>query len=105
MWTRYYKKNKLARVIFLVTSFCFIIYFINHAIIGDYGLKATKVLKKSLVERKEFLTNLQEARYKLEFKVKLMRDGSLEKDLLDEKARYNLNLSRGDEIILFYSNF
>ncbi|WP_244464429.1 septum formation initiator family protein [Candidatus Liberibacter africanus] len=85
-------------------AFCSVVYFTNHAI-GNYGLKATTILEKSLIKRKEFLSTLQENRSKLERKVKFMSDGSLEKDLLDEKARYNLNLSRGDEIILFYSDF
>ena len=30
-----------------------------------------------------------------------MSDGSLEKDMLDEKARYSLNVSRSDEIVIF----
>ncbi|WCM57888.1 septum formation initiator family protein [Candidatus Liberibacter asiaticus] len=68
-------------------------------------MKANKSLEKSLIERERFLSELKENRSRLERKVKLMSDGSLEKDLLDEKARYSLNLSRSDEIILFYSDF
>ena len=37
----------------------------------------------------------------LEREVALMSDGSLEKDILDEKARYALNVSRVDEIVIF----
>ncbi|CAL9914428.1 putative cell division protein [Candidatus Liberibacter solanacearum] len=105
MWTRHYKKSKFFRIVFRVIAFFSVIYFINHAIKDDCGLEATKSLEKSLIERERFLFELQEVRSKLERKVKLMSDGSLEKDLLDEKARYNLNLSRSDEIILFYPNF
>jgi len=34
-----------------------------------------------------------------------MSDGSLEKDILDEKARYALNVSRSDEIVIFNTEY
>jgi cell division protein FtsB len=38
--------------------------------------------------------------------VALLSDGSMDKDMLDEKARLQLNFSRADEIVIFnhYSN-
>jgi cell division protein FtsB len=36
----------------------------------------------------------------LERRVQLMHDGTLEKDMLDEQARKNLNLAQSDEIII-----
>ena len=42
----------------------------------------------------------------IEQQVALLSDGSLDKDMLDEKARYQLNMSRADEVVIFnsYSN-
>ena len=37
-----------------------------------------------------------------EKEVQLMSDGSLERDMLDEKARLALNMSRSDEIVIFH---
>jgi cell division protein FtsB len=37
--------------------------------------------------------------------VHLMSDGSLDKDMLDEIARYQLNVSRSDEIVIFNNYF
>ncbi|AGA65092.1 putative septum formation initiator protein [Liberibacter crescens BT-1] len=105
MWTKHHKKNILFRLIFQTIAIAFIIYFGNHAIVGSYGLKATEALENRRVNYEYQLETLKNFRMKLERKVELMRDGSLEKDMLDEKARYNLNLSRSDEIVIFYSYF
>ncbi|AHA27691.1 FtsB family cell division protein [Candidatus Liberibacter americanus] len=101
MRNKFYKKNTVYTTIFRVFAFSLIVYFSNHAIRGDYGLKANKHLENSIIRQERILLEAQKTRKKLEHKVKLMSDGSLEKDVLDEKARYNLNLSRNDEIILF----
>ena len=44
---------------------------------------------------------IAEAFVEFEREVSLMSDGTLEKDMLDEKARYALNVSRSDEIVIF----
>ncbi|MBY7649243.1 MAG: cell division protein [Candidatus Liberibacter europaeus] len=105
MWDKYYKKDVMYITIFRIISVSVIIYFVNHTIEGDYGLRATKSLEESLIKREISLAELRETRAKLEHKIKLLSDGFLEKDLLDEKARFNLNLSRTDEIVLFLFDF
>ncbi|MBA5723799.1 septum formation initiator family protein [Candidatus Liberibacter sp.] len=105
MLTKHHKKSEITRIVLRAISIASIIYFGNHAIRGDYGLYATEILKKRLTEYESSLSELRKTRAKLEHKVKLLSDGSLERDMLDEKARYNLNLSRSDEIILFDSYF
>ena len=47
------------------------------------------------------LEALREARRKLERRVSLLNDGSLERDMLDEQARRALNLARKNEIVIF----
>ncbi|MGO6904352.1 septum formation initiator family protein, partial [Rhizobium ruizarguesonis] len=58
------------------------------------------------VARDKELAILKAKREHLENQVALLSDGSLDKDMLDEKARYQLNMSRADEIVVFnhYSN-
>jgi len=43
---------------------------------------------------------LQEESSELKSRVKLLVDGSIEYDMLDEQARYHLNLIQNDEIVL-----
>ncbi|MBL0848564.1 MAG: septum formation initiator family protein [Candidatus Liberibacter ctenarytainae] len=102
MWTKHYKRNNISLTVFRGIVLSFIVYFTNHAIRGSDGLYATRSLENALSDRLDFLLKLRDSRNKMEHKVKLLSDGSLEKDILDEKARYSLNLSRTDEIVLFY---
>ncbi|MDB5525992.1 MAG: hypothetical protein JWM58_3755 [Rhizobium sp.] len=101
MWTKQHKKRYLGRFVtpLLATAFCS--YFGYHAIHGDLGLNATSEFEVRRIERVAQLDDLVKARKELERQVALMSDGSLEKDMLDEKARYSLNVSRSDEIVIF----
>ena len=79
----------------------FFAYFGYHAVNGDLGLEAAKGFEQRRLERLAELEGLVKQRKELEREVALMSDGSLEKDILDEKARYALNVSRIDEIVIF----
>lgn len=101
MWTRHHKSRFYGRLIVPAITVCFMSYFIYHSIHGDYGLIAGErfAAHKALNERKlEKLVAEREAREK---HVKMLSDGSLMKDALDEHARYALNLLKPDEIVIF----
>lgn len=51
------------------------------------------------------LAKLTQARVALERQVELMSDGSLERDMIDEISRYQLNMSRTDEIVIMNTYF
>ena len=80
----------------------FLSYFGYHSIHGDYGLKATEKFDRQRIERQARLDELTAQRETLEKEVALLSDGSLERDMLDEKARFGLNMSRSDEIVIFH---
>jgi len=101
MWTRHHKNRKFGRLILPVVTAAFIGYFGYHSIHGDYGLKAGERFDVLRAERSKELAGLVHDRKKLETQVKLLSDGSLERDMIDEKARYQLNMSRADEIVIF----
>jgi cell division protein FtsB len=48
----------------------------------------------------DFTPSIEGKHAALERRVQLMHDGTLEKDMLDEQARKNLNLAQSDEIII-----
>jgi cell division protein FtsB len=101
MWTKQHKKRHFGRLVTPVLAACFFSYFGYHIVHGDLGLDAAKDFERRRVEREAQLAELVAVREELERKVSLMSDGSLEKDMLDEKARYALNVSRSDEIVIF----
>jgi cell division protein FtsB len=104
MWTKYHKKRRLGRFVLPAITVAFVSYFGYHCIHGDYGLRATENFERQRLQRERELAVLTTQREHLERQVALMSDGSLEKDMLDEKARYQLNVSRADEIVIFNSH-
>jgi len=102
MWTKHHKKRKLGRFVMPLIAVAFLSYFGYHSIHGEFGLKATEKFDRQRVERQARLDELTEQRKTLEKEVALLSDGSLERDMLDEKARFGLNMSRADEIVIFH---
>lgn len=105
MWTRHYKKKIYGRLVLPAVAVAFLSYFGYHSVHGDYGLRAGQALEKVRVERAAELAELVRRRTVLEKDVRLLSDGSLDEDIIDEKARYQLNMSRADEIVIFKSYF
>ena len=102
MWTKQHKERHFGRLVTPVIAAAFFTYFGYHAVNGDLGLKATEAFEQRRIERVEQLATLKAERIELERQVSLMSDGTLDKDMLDEKARYMLNVARADEIIIFH---
>ncbi|MCO5733905.1 septum formation initiator family protein [Rhizobium sp. SSA_523] len=105
MWTRHHKKRKFGRLVIPAITVAFVSYFGYHSVHGNLGLVATEKFERTRVERAAELSKLVKKREALERQVQLLSDGSLEKDMLDEIARYQLNVSRGDEIVIFNNYF
>ncbi|WP_275790907.1 FtsB family cell division protein [Pararhizobium gei] len=102
MWTKHHKKRKLGRFVMPLLTVAFLSYFGYHSVHGEFGLKATERLDRQRTERQARLNELTRQRVTLEKEVALLSDGSLERDMLDEKARFGLNMSRTDEIVIFH---
>lgn len=105
MWTKHHKERKIGRFILPAITIAFVSYFGYHCVHGDLGLIATEEFERQRLARTGELAQLSAKRESLERQVQLMSDGSLEKDMLDEIARYQLNVSRRDEITIFNSYF
>jgi len=102
MWTKHHKKRKFGRLTLPVITVAFLSYFGYHSIHGEYGLRGMEEFERQRVERQARLDVLVHQRQTLEKEVALLSDGSLERDMLDEKARFYLNMSRADEIVIFH---
>ena len=102
MWTKHHKKRHLGRLVVPAITVAFLSYFGYHSLHGDFGLKAMDEFERQRIERQARLDVLVERRETLEREVALRSDGTLERDMLDEKARFSLNMSRSDEIVIFH---
>lgn len=64
-----------------------IVYFGFHALTGDRGILTTGERDATLAAKTEELTQVRTEREELETRARLLRDQSLSKDLLEERAR------------------
>ena len=64
-----------------------LIYFVFHSIYGSRGIIAYFKLQAELENAHLKLESLRSERLEIENRAKLLRPGSLDKDMLDEKAR------------------
>ena len=83
-----------------ILGVCIVGYFLYHTIQGDRGWFAMLRLQHEVRGAEATLSQLQKDRESLEHRTQLMRPGSLDPDLLDEKARELLNYSHPNEIVV-----
>jgi cell division protein FtsB len=100
MWTRQYRQRNFGRLILPAITIVFLSYFGFHAWHGEYGIYSKYSLEERAAALQKQLDAVRNQRVALETRVRLLRDGSIEKDMLDEQARRSLNLSHGDELVI-----
>lgn len=101
MPTRHKKNHKRGRLVVPVLSTAVIGYFAFHIVHGTFGLEAKARLETERSELAGELAMLIEKRQHLEKRLQLLQDGSLERDMVDERARALLDVSRPDEIVIY----
>jgi cell division protein FtsB len=76
-------------------------YFAYHAVEGDYGLFALGKLQDRVASLEAELAAVRAERTRLERHVALMRPESLDRDMIDERAREALNVADAKDIVIF----
>lgn len=100
MWTRQYRQRRTGRIIIPTLAVVFLSYFGFHAWNGEYGIYSKYALEQRTSDLQTTLDQIRGERLALENRVTLLRDGSIEKDTLDEYARRALNLSLDNELTI-----
>lgn len=98
------RQRKQSRVRPLLLPFCCLLvmsYFAYHAVEGDYGLFALGKLKDRVASLEAELAIARADRERLGAHVGLMRPESLERDMIDERAREALNMANAKDIVIF----
>ena len=75
-------------------------YFAFHLVEGDRGLVAWLRLSQQLREARATLAEAEAERITLERRVQLLRPEHLDRDMLDERARSQLDLVGPNEIVI-----
>lgn len=100
MKTRHRKRSSLHRLLLPLGSIAVLGYFGYHSFNGDYGIWSRDRMQREAIGLSAQLTELQSQRATLEHRVALLRAGSLDPDMVDERARLNLNLLHPDEVLI-----
>ena len=83
-----------------VLGICAVGYFAFHVVHGDRGLIAWWDIKQRVTAAKGALAQSQAEREKLEKRVRLLNPGSLDLDMLEERARLMLNYGHVNDIVI-----
>ena len=100
MSTRQRKNSPLSLLAIPAICTLLIAYFVFHAWSGRYGIVSMRNLEEERTRLEFELVRVQEKRAALEARALLLRDGTIEKDMLDEQARQMLGLAGPDEIVI-----
>lgn len=94
-------RRRARLVIGPILGISLVAYFAYHLIQGDRGLLAWMRLTQQVREAKMTLAAVEAERSTLERRVDLLRPDHLDRDMLDERARSQLNLIGPHEIVIF----
>jgi len=86
--------------LFRIIVFVLGIYFAFHLINGQYGLLSWNSLKKDIAKNETHLQKLTHQKNELEKIVSLLAPGSVDGDLLSERARAVLGYAKKDEKVV-----
>ena len=96
-------RRRFALIIVPILGLGALAYLGYHFFEGERGLKASwsveQRLAKAEVERKQLMAERQ----RLEARVALLREDTLDRDMLDERLRQMLNLVQPNDIVILYT--
>ena len=83
-----------------VIGLCLSFYFCYHLIAGQRGYFRLLSLENQVYQTSNDYADLKAEREAIEKRVVMMRPGSIDRDLLEERARHVLGYRHKDELIL-----
>ena len=94
------KPKRLRQALLLGLGVLIIAYFFYHTIQGERGWFAMLRLQRETTVAEGTLERLEAERSELEHRTKLLKNDSMDPDMLDEKSRELLNYSKPNEIVI-----
>lgn len=100
MTTRQRKRSKLRWLILPLGSLAVMGYFGYHSFNGDYGIWSRERMEREAVGLEAELAQLKAQHQGMADKARLLSPKTLDPDMIDERARVNLNILGPDELII-----
>lgn len=100
MVTRKWLRSALTALLLYTVAGAVIAYFGLNAYSGNRGLRAKQDLEEQIVQLNDELAGLRAERATWERRVLLLRPGSIDPDMLDERARALLNYADPRDLTL-----
>jgi len=94
-------KRRLAQVAWPMLGACLAGYFVYHAVQGDRGIVAWMQLNQQIRVAETELDKTDAERERMEQRVALLSNSSLDLDMLEERARVMLNFAHSDDLVIF----
>lgn len=92
-------KSILTGLVLYALAAMMISYFGVNAYTGKYGLNARQELDQEIVALTSELVQLKKERARAEQRVALLRSAGLDPDMLDERARYQLDYTHPRDLV------
>ena len=93
-------RAKARYVVGSVLAVFIVVYLVYHVISGDRGLIAWWRLSQEAVVTQAKVKITEAQRRTLERRVRLLHPGSLDRDMLEERARVMLNYGHAEDIVI-----
>ncbi|EJF83878.1 hypothetical protein MCU_00546 [Bartonella elizabethae Re6043vi] len=100
MWTKQKRRSIKVRFILPLMTVGVLSYFSYHIYHGEYGLYSRSEVNQQISELENELHKIEAEREFIEKRISLLRNGHIEKDMLDEYVRKNLNFSKPNELTI-----
>ena len=100
MVTRKWLRSALTALLLYTVAGAVIAYFGLNAYSGNRGLRAKQDLEEQIAQLSDELAGLRAERARWERRVLLLRPGSIDPDMLDERARTLLNYADPRDLTL-----
>jgi len=102
MWTKQRRRSHASRFILPLLTIVVVAYFSYHIYHGQYGLHSHENVANQIKILERQRAVLEQERLAWQKQIAWLKDGSIEKDMLDEYARHNLNLAKSNELIILH---
>ncbi len=93
-------RNLISQLLATFLSFGLFMYFGFHLVHGDMGYFALRGVEQKLIEARIKYDSSVAHRMEIENRVKLLRPGSLDLDMLDERARVVIGFARPEDRVI-----
>ena len=84
----------------LVLAGTLVVFFGFHTIVGERGLLVRANIDREIQAARENLALLNKQNHFLEHRIKLLRSGAIDADMLDETARANVGMYNKNDVII-----